>query len=906
MDEILYALDTDSLVLCSTQRLARSLRLSRAELFFNNRSQGGSLDEVLTLSQWLDQLFQSALLLGDIDAAHAPKLVLTAFQEHILWERVIETSLSRDPLSALFDSSGLASEAMDAHRLLQVWGVNPLGNQTEETVQFLRWRAAYLKRCAQLGAVDSVGMMDMHIECVQQYSGVLPKRIYLAGFDRISPQQQRLFDELHQRGVAITSWSTGVYESVDAKQIVCDDVEAECRAVAAWAQDQLYADPHCRIAIVVPELAVLRSRLEAILDDTLHPQTLHPALAEQDRIYDFSLGVALGSCPMIATALALLRLANQQRKVTQNELSSLLRDVYWLAAQSEADSRTLLDAKLRRSLGNTVSLDQVLRVAMESQDQGLNLGVLTEHLHRLAKVAWTKKCVPSSWVVVFTELLTAVAWPGCRSLSSHEFQMQQAWQSVLEEFAQLDVLLGEISANSALSQLSRLCQDRIFQPEGQNNPRLQIMGLLETQATTLDAIWVMGMNDHVWPPPARPNPLLSAEAQRCVDAPNSHSRVQAQFAGVIHQRLLCAASQVFFSWSRQTGERSLRVSPLVASLPAYQEPLQLAATLSEQCIQQVHMQWLEDHVAPEVTENEAIRGGAGLLRAQAICPGWAFYQYRLGAKALELPVDGLDNRDRGSLVHFVLQYFWTGRSSETLHEMDDARLSAAIMTAIDQGVAAFSQAQEKLLPVGFLALEKQRLVFLLQTWLAYETQRSSFTVLECEHRVSLSLEGMTIHLLLDRIDRLDDGTLVVLDYKTGSSVSHKSWAEDRIIEPQLPLYASLALQGEPVAAVCFAQVTTTEQKFIGISQQPDCLPGVHELEKVRKLFPEEKFPSWASVIEHWKQRLQIIAREIMAGEAAVRFADENDLAYCDVKPLLRLPERHLQWERREIKNGVVE
>ena len=161
----------------------------------------------------------------------------------------------------------------------------------------------------------------------------------------------------------------------------------------------------------------------------------------------------------------------------------------------------------------------------------------------------------------------------------------------------------------------------------------------------------------------------------------------------------------------------------------------------------------------------------------------------------------------------------------------------------------------------------------------------------------LDIEGIAVELSLDRVDALPDGRLVVLDYKTGSDVSHNSWARARITEPQLPLYAALVLSGERVAAVCFAKVRTDEQKFIGISDGPDTLPGVKGLEDARKLFAEQDFPDWQSVLDHWQHSIAAIAREIRAGEAAVRFDNENDLAWCEVKPLLRLPERKLQLER---------
>jgi exodeoxyribonuclease-5 len=53
------------------------------------------------------------------------------------------------------------------------------------------------------------------------------------------------------------------------------------------------------------------------------------------------------------------------------------------------------------------------------------------------------------------------------------------------------------------------------------------------------------------------------------------------------------------------------------------------------------------------------------------------------------------------------------------------------------------------------------------------------------------------------------------------------------------------------------------------------------------------------LLEHWYLSLSNIAQEIKAGEARVTVSKETDLVYCDVKPLLRLPERLLQFERKQ-------
>src|SRR5690606_17783125 len=183
----------------------------------------------------------------------------------------------------------------------------------------------------------------------------------------------------------------------------------------------------------------------------------------------------------------------------------------------------------------------------------------------------------------------------------------------------------------------------------------------------------------------------------------------------------------------------------------------------------------DDRLAPAVSAGEKISGGAGLIKAQAICPAWAYYRYRLGARPLEEPVDGLDSMDRGSLVHAVLQSFWQGRDSTYL-DQPEAALRAAIINAVDDGVERFSKKLEEPLPPRFLALEKQRLQYLLTVWLAYESKRPAFTVEGCEKEEHIHIAGMNIRLILDRVDRLQDGKLIVIDYKTGSSISHNSWA----------------------------------------------------------------------------------------------------------------------------------
>ena len=152
---------------------------------------------------------------------------------------------------------------------------------------------------------------------------------------------------------------------------------------------------------------------------------------------------------------------------------------------------------------------------------------------------------------------------------------------------------------------------------------------------------------------------------------------------------------------------------------------------------------------------------------------------------------------------------------------------------------------------------------------------------------------------MDRIDRLADGRLVVIDYKTGNRLDYKSWADARIAEPQLPIYAVLALQGQEVAAVCFAKVRSDETRFAGLAAEAGLLPKVCDITEKRSNKVFNDFADWAALLDHWQTSLKAIAAEIKAGEASVLVNKESDLVYCDVLPLLRLAERSVQFERAQ-------
>ena len=191
----------------------------------------------------------------------------------------------------------------------------------------------------------------------------------------------------------------------------------------------------------------------------------------------------------------------------------------------------------------------------------------------------------------------------------------------------------------------------------------------------------------------------------------------------------------------------------------------------------------------------------------------------------------------------------------------------------------------------FTRLETQRLNALLLEWLALDRERFPFTILGREKKLACTVGGVELKTFADRIDRLDDGRLVIVDYKTGEP-KVQDWFSDRIAEPQLPLY-SFAVD-EPVAGVVFGQIKKGRVKYLGVAEEGTVVSGVSP---PGAFFPETMgrdaapFAAMSEIIAFWHQKIEILAKEVRQGVATVApVSGKTTCRYCGIKPLCRIKE----------------
>ena len=190
------------------------------------------------------------------------------------------------------------------------------------------------------------------------------------------------------------------------------------------------------------------------------------------------------------------------------EAGMLLRSPFLGGAGEEWTKRAQMDAKLRRDGVWDVS-PALLR---DRTDRCPLLGRSLRKFEKQRRQLALEQ--PSSqWSRDFSELLSALGWPGDRTLSSREYQVVEKWHGLLSSLATLDAAVPPITLSRALSRLQEFAAATTFQVENEGAP-IQIMGLLEASGLRFDHLWVMGLHEEALPAAANPNPFLPISLQR--------------------------------------------------------------------------------------------------------------------------------------------------------------------------------------------------------------------------------------------------------------------------------------------------------------------------------------------------------------------------------------------------------
>ena len=885
---------TGPMIITANARLALVLRHS----YDRNQIESGhavwTAPDILPITAWLERSWRSWLYLTNVED---PIQLLSASQERAIWEGIVSRS---DAGSELMQVAPTADAAATAWNLAHAWKV-PLEGQdwdnTRDTEAFRGWAEEFRRICERRNWMSAALLPEFVAAKIASNEIPVPPHVQLAGFTETTPAQDRLFESMRSRSSVIEILQNpdrgGRQSSVRVGFV---DFHQEIRAAAQWARKVLESSTHSGgrdavIGIVVPELTRLRSSIERLFSEEFHPGGRLFPDKDSQRVFNISLGLALSEYPLIQSATQILRL-NPDATIPFDDVTLLLRSPFLAKAQTEASACAAHDIQLRRRREPELTLPDITKNAPPGLKSAL-------HQWQLEYSKTPSRQLPSDWAAAFSAELKAIGWPGERSLDSTEFQTTVAWNELLSEFAGLDAASGRLNRGIAVSMLHRLISDRQFQPESETAP-VQILGVFEASGMSFDYLWVIGLHDGVWPRTVFPNPFLPFRLQRSCNLPQSSPQRELEFTTLLSEQMLASASTVVLSYPTMENDAELRSSPLFSNIPEVlvsDLDLPSSLTYAEQLYRSSKIEKIEDSVAPRWNGAKA-RGGTAIFTYQSACPFQAFAKVRLGADRLETAVPGLSPLDRGNLIHDILAGVWKELGThETLVTENASYLNAVVHDEIESCIRKLAATKRALQEPRFAALEQVRLEKLVIDWLNLEKERKPFIVLPTEEQRQVSVGGIDLTIRADRIDRLDDGAHVIVDYKT-SRRGPSEWDGPRPDEPQLPLYAVSA--GVPVAAVVFGVVKSGESRFAGLAASDGILPGVRASTGDDAL--ENRVPQWRAVLEN-------LATDFRSGRAAIDPKQPNQTCrLCGLQSLCRIREANLMDETpaesdAEVRNG---
>lgn len=790
----------------------------------------------LPYSAFLQDSFK-ILVHNDPHSAHP--LVLTTQQLSYLWRKILSN------FSNTLINDGLVHAVEEAWTRCQLWQIDfhdPAFSYTAQTRQFQLWALELQQELNKIGAITEDQLAKYLLSQQENFHN---DSLIWACFDDYTPQQLALQQHFSAQGCQLYHYDLGE----QTKNLSCyaaKDENDEYLQLLYWLKERL-AKRDKRIAVVVPNLQTQSLSLQRLLQ-----QQLSPAL------FNISLGQALSDYPLVAHALSWLSLDGDMLSVNQARL--LLHSPYLAYSQTEMLTRAQLMENSRVLQEFHIERAAFLKELKSTAPK------LAELLEEMANYPETDS--PQGWIRTFKNRLISFGFPGEYPLNSSSYQCYQRFLILFDEFKQLTLISAKMTKAEALNALKNLAKSTIFQSK-KTEATIQILGLLESAGATFDSLWVTGLTDQALPQKARLSAFIPISLQRDNLMPHTSPARELQLAQKALARLSNSSPNTVFSYPCLSEDKPNMPSPLIAGLPAFP-----AYEVNKSLIHSSLVNFVENYQIP-FTADEKTTGGTAVLANQAKCPFRAFAAHRLQAQpALEVS-DGPDARERGQLIHKVMELLW--RALETQHNLltlDAKVLDRQIEQAILQALEPLTHQRTHSFSPLIQDVELARLKRLVQACLDWERKRPPFEIEALEQAFNIKLAGIDFRVRVDRLDRVEEGKKWVIDYKSALPQS-LPWKEDRPKEPQLLLYALL---DETINGLIFTQLKAGQVTCKGLSEENHALSGITGI---------KEDGSWTDYRQHWQTQLSELAEEFSQGHCPPQPASASVCQLCDFQSLCR-------------------
>ncbi len=330
--------------------------------------------------------------------------------------------------------------------------------------------------------------------------------------------------------------------------------------------------------------------------------------------------------------------------------------------------------------------------------------------------------------------------------------------------------------------------------EGGEHPRVVILGLLEARLQSAEVMVLGGLAEGVWPPATDPGPWMSRPMRTAAGLPSPEERV----GTMAHDfaMLACAAPRVVLSCPRRRDGAPAVPARWLQRLDAFLRgqgtslPMDPAAAWARLLDQPAG----EPRPAQPPRPRPPVEARPRRLRVTEIetwlrDPYAIYARHVLRLRALDPLEQSADAADYGTIVHGAIAAF-LGKLPDRYPRDAAARLRADMDAALETAglrPALTAWWRPRLNRIADWAAEQERQRRVAGPKPAIRSEVSGEWSVPCTG-LPFQLRGRA-----DRIERNADGSLAILDYKTGAVPTSRD-VEDGLA-PQLALEAAMAAAG---------------------------------------------------------------------------------------------------------------
>ena len=830
-------LDDKTTLITANRRLVRTLR----EEFGRQQIEAGNTawrsPDIVAWPDWI----------GRILAEFGPSTRLNHQQSQVLWERCLRRELGDD-------ASGVAAAVRLARDTWQRLADARVGirevaasAQNDDHRMYAAAAGTYLAILEGEGWIDDALAGDAVLELLGREGLAIPGRVVLVGFDRETAVQVEICSALQDGGTEVVRRSVR-NDSADSVTMAFENGDAEMRAAGAWARAELEVNPDARIAVVRHGLEQSADRDVRLLREGFVPGWQYAPRAHASAV-NVSYGRRLSEYPAVGIALLALRWLG--RDIGSREVATLLMSPF--IGVGEMADRSRLELRLR-DLPDRSWSPAMITSALKQRD------VDSDVLKRIAALGRQRRelpqrATPAAWAELISSVLETLGWPGSTGLDSHSYQLVNRWRELLNTFARLNLVAGTMSGTQAIGRVEAIAGEVVFQPESVD-AAIQLLGPLEASGLEFDAVWIAGMTATNWPAAGHPSPLVSRKLQIDNKMPDATPSDTLNYADAVLSRLLASSDRAVCSWPQTSEDGEQTISELLRqrgldSVDPHADPNWHAVQLRTAATPVLH-----EDVVPALS-GEKVFGGAATIEAQMTEPFAAFVQGRLGAKWLSRQAIGIPPALRGNVIHEALYRLYQDLPAiDALKALSDAEIDHQVAEAVSAAFAPHERNTDAVL-LKLLQMERSRISRLIAAFVQMDRERDEFQVAGVEGKLEFEYGGLRLSLRFDRVDRFEDGSIAILDYKTGATRELMT-KKGAVREPQLFVYAMAA--DAPVAALALVNIDSREIVLSGGGRG----------------YTDEEL--WPDLIAAISEEIQSAADDFVAGDVRIDRSQSVDAA----------------------------